>query len=75
MQVIYIGPTIPGLVERNRIYLGHLPEEVTQRRIEDPYFGRLFVPVDQLITARQEMETPGSVLAVSFKKVSESLKG
>ena len=74
-QIMYIGPTIPGVVERNRIFRGKLPDEVEKRAKEDRYFKNLLIPVDKLITARQELSKKGSVMAVSFLKISNSLKG
>lgn len=74
MQQMYIGPTVPGVVTKNRIYIGKLPDNVEDRKSKDPYFSNLFIPVDQLVTARQNLQDKNSVLAVSYLKVLNSLK-
>lgn len=70
---MYIGPTIPGVVEKNRIFSGALPEQVQKRKEENISFSRLIVPMDQLIAARTELDTKGSVLAVCYSKVKKGL--
>ena len=72
-QVMYVGPTIPGLVEKNRIYLGELPEKIQKRVESDRSFARLFVPVDDLVAARQMLTDKTSVLSVSYRKVLKEL--
>lgn len=74
MQQMYVGPTIPGVVTKNRIYIGNLPAKVEDRKNKDPYFANLLIPVDQLVTARQKLQDKNSVLAVSYLKVMNSLK-
>ena len=74
MQQMYIGPTVPGVVTQNRIYIGKLPDKVEDRKSKDPYFSNLFIPVDQLVTARQNLQDKNSVLAVSYFKVLTGLK-
>lgn len=74
MQQMYVGPTIPGVVTKNRIYIGKLPTKVEDRKSKDPYFANLLIPVEQLVTARQKLQEKTSVLAVSYLKVMNSLK-
>lgn len=74
MQQMYVGPTIPGVVTKNRIYIGKLPTKVEDRKSKDPYFANLLIPVEQLVTARQKLQDKTSVLAVSYLKVMSSLK-
>lgn len=72
-QTIYVGPTIPGVVERNRIYREGIPEGIREIAKENPYFVNLLIPIEELKTARQDLETRGSVLAVSFEKIEKGL--
>lgn len=74
MQRMYIGPTVPGVATKNRIYIGKLPDQVEDRKKTDPYFANLLVQVDDLVTARQNLQDKNSVLAVSYLKVLKSLK-
>ena len=75
MQQMYVGPTVPGVATKNRIYMGKLPDKVEERRNSDPYFANLLIPAEQLVTARQKLQDKNSVLAVSYLKVLNSLKG
>lgn len=74
-QRIYIGPTIPGLVEKNRIFRDYdkIPENIQQLADRDKCFARMFIPPDKLITARKELASKGSVLAVSYCIVSSGI--
>ncbi|MCI8337945.1 MAG: hypothetical protein HFH62_04555 [Lachnospiraceae bacterium] len=71
-QMIYVGPTVPGVAERNRIYRG-IPEGIREKAREDPYFANLMIPIGELKAARQSLETRGSVLAVSYEEVAKGL--
>ena len=73
-QMIYVGPTVPGVAERNRIYRGDVPKEIGKMAGKNPYFANLLVPTTQLKTARQDLETKGSVLDVSYRKIEEGLR-
>jgi len=72
--MIYVGPAIPGVAERNRIYRGDVPEGIRKMAGENPYFANLLVPIMQLKAARQDLETKGSVLAVSYRKMEEAME-
>ena len=39
---MYVGPTVPGIVVKNRTYIG-IPEKAGEKMKEDPYFKNLFV--------------------------------
>lgn len=73
-QMIYVGPTVPGVAERNRIYREDVPKGIREMAGENPYFANLLVPIMQLKVARQDLETRGSVLAVSYRKMEEALE-
>ncbi len=73
-QMIYVGPTIPGVAERNRIYRGSVPEAIGEMAGRNAYFANLLVPVTTLREAREELGTKGSVLAVSYRKMEEAVE-
>lgn len=70
-QKMYIGPTIPGVVVKNRIFKDKLPKKVQELAEKDVSFSRLLVPMDDLIVARAELKDKNSVLAVSYEKVKK----
>ena len=72
-QKMYLGPTVPGVVKENEIFIGELPKEAEDRAKMDRHFARLFVPMDEVMEARQKMQAEGSVLSVAYDNVEKSL--
>lgn len=72
-QKMYLGPTVPGLIKENVIYKDVLPKAVEERAQEDKSFARLLVPMGKVMEAKKQLETEGSVLAVSYENVAKSL--
>lgn len=72
-QKMYLGPTVPGVVKENEIFIGELPKEAEDRAKRDRHFARLFVPMDEVMEARQKMQAEGSVLSVAYDNVEKSL--
>ena len=42
-QVMYFGPTIPGLIKQNTVFKDEIPERIAKRAEEDKSFSRLLV--------------------------------
>lgn len=74
MSRMYIGPTLPGVVEKNRIFKDQLPEKVENLVKESKNFARLLIPIEDVIKARQDLQDKNSVIAVSYQKIKESLE-
>ena len=74
MKVMYMGPTIPGVVRKNAIFDGEFPEWVEAYKKDDIHFARLLVPMNKALQARQQLEQKGSVLAVAFSNVQKNLQ-
>ncbi len=72
-QRMYLGPTVPGIVKENEIFNGELPKEAEDRAMKDKHFARLFVPMDEVMGARQKMQVEGSVLSIAYANVEKSL--
>lgn len=69
---MYVGPTVPGIVVKNRTYIG-IPEKAMEKMKEDPYFKNLFVNTEDLLKARQSLMDPNSVINVSYQQVLKDL--
>ncbi len=69
---MYVGPTIPGMVVKNRTYIG-IPGKAQEKMKEDLYFANLFVKTSDLLKARQSLQDANSVLSVSYQQVLKSL--
>ena len=68
---VYIGPNMGGELPMTQfnVYRGGLPGPVQERVTSDPEFAKLFVSVDGLSAARQELKNPASVKAKAFRAV------
>ena len=74
---IYIGPTIPGLIQANTIYRGSREHALTDAKeaIEKyPLIKTLIVPGDYLPVARLRIKTPGNALHANYVKLVEQVK-
>lgn len=68
-QRMYIGPTIPGIVKANTIYVGELPDKLDKLIEELPIVNNLVVPIDALTKAKKALSELGSVENVAYKQV------
>ena len=69
--VIYIGPTVPGIVIAGTIFNNGCPEKLKKAMEEKMVLSMLLVPVSGLAKARQELKEPGSVLQICYEKMKE----
>ena len=70
-QIVYIGPTIRGLVKKNQIFT-YDPKEIKEKAEEvSKYTGYLFVGMDDIVSKRNELRTKGTLLNISYEKVKE----
>lgn len=73
-KVMYLGPTVPGVVREGTIFDGDIPENVEKFKKKNIHFARLLVRMDKSLQARQQLEEEGSVLAVAFSFVNKMVK-
>ncbi len=67
--VIYIGPSIKGLVSTGTIYNNGIPNNLELEMEKQPAIKNLVVPVSELSGVRKELRVPGSALAVIYNKI------
>lgn len=72
--VVYIGPTIGGVVTRNAIFNNGLPKSLKEKTTEIPVLKELIVPIDKLGDAKVNIVKEGSALNICYQKVVEFLK-
>lgn len=75
MQRMYIGPAIPGVVKNSTIFIGDLPERLTEIAKEIPSINNLVIPIDRITEAKRALSDPGSVEDVSYCRIVDYLKG
>lgn len=72
VPVVYIGPTIPGVVMTNTI-LREKGNELKQICEKMPEIKTLMVPVADLAKARKELETEGTPAKICYNRAVEHL--
>lgn len=70
----YIGPTILGVIQRGTIYSGSKEQvlkkfEVARAIGKYPAIADLMVTMDELVTARIKVKTPGESLYKTYKAI------
>ncbi|WP_438770049.1 hypothetical protein [Brevibacillus sp. JB24b] len=70
-QLIYIGPNIPGgRLTQNTVFLGGIPEHLTDLQEKHPELSDLFVPVTQFIEAQAQIKRPGTAEHQAYQALS-----
>lgn len=72
--VMYIGPSIKGVVAYGTIFNNGITEELRAEIEKIPAVGGLIVPTTQLAAASADVEREGSAYNVLYHKVEEKLK-
>ena len=61
-QIVYIGPTIRGVVKKNQIFT-YEPERIKKAAKKvSVYTGYLFVKMDDIVSKRDELRKTGTLL-------------
>jgi hypothetical protein len=71
MRIIYIGPTIRGLVRHNQIYTYRPKKVIEQAKEVSVYAGYLFIDLKKIVASKKELETEGTLLNTSYKNVQK----
>lgn len=69
-QKVYIGPTIPGVVNNGTIFKDKLPEHVEKKAAENKNIARLIIPVGEVLEAKKRLNIEGSVENVAYKNIA-----
>ena len=68
MTVIYIGPSVKGIVQTGTAFSGGYPPVVSALLLQRPFFGELMVEPGQLAEARKAVRDPESRLGMLYQK-------
>jgi|GEM_PF-982940 hypothetical protein len=70
-NLMYVGSTIPGLVRFSTVFAeGKLPQNVADAIEKYPLFKRLFVPIDEMVSALKDVKKDKSPLNVINKEAA-----
>lgn len=72
---MYIGPTMRGIAKKNQTYC-YNPEEIIKKAVDVSAFAKyLFVPMDDIMTARKALQTKGTFYHTAYRKIVNDLEG
>ena len=74
LQRAYVGPTFKS-VSHCTVFLGELPAELEEARKECEFFNNLIVDLEHYGQAQDDLKVAASIVAISYKKACEYLKG
>ena len=67
-KVVYVGPAIRGVVQSGTVFNNGLPAALQKKIEENPVFGSLLVPVQELGKAKRELRDGATALSACYKK-------
>lgn len=67
--LVYIGPTITGVVKEGTAFTSGLPESLKDMMKENPLLNRMVVSVNNLAEAMNEVRDSGSALNAIYNKI------
>lgn len=71
-SVVYIGPTISGIVKQNTVFNNGLTDELKKRVQEVPSVSALIVPIERLAATSAELVREGSTLNILYKRIQNN---
>ncbi len=74
-QLMYMGPSIPGIVKSTTVFIGGLPKDLTMVAEKVPAVNKLLVPVDRITETTKSLSERGSVENVSYNSILKYLEG
>lgn len=73
-NLVYLGPTISGVIKNNAVYKdGVLPEKVNSYIEKLPILKRLFVTLDDMTDAVKELNKDTSALRAVYTEVAQKI--
>jgi len=68
--VIYVGPNIGHELQRFRVFKNGIPTTLTPILEEKPTLNGLFIDVEQLSRAIQDLRDPNSTISILCKQIT-----
>lgn len=67
--VMYLGPTIRGVVKHGAVFSGGIPGRLEKLAGKKPIINNLIVPLSGIVKAKTAIDTEGTVEAVAYDKI------
>lgn len=73
-DVMYIGPSIPNVVQASTVFKGGILPEALKKCVEEkPYMKKLLVPIKELPAAMKELHGGKSALSTIYRRVKNEI--
>ena len=69
-KVMYIGPTIRGVVKSGAVFSGGIPKKLEKLEEKKPIIKNLIVPRSGIVQAKKNVDTEGTVTAIAYDRIS-----
>ncbi|SHO50071.1 hypothetical protein [Anaerocolumna xylanovorans] len=70
-KVMYLGPTIRGVVKNGAVYEGGLPKKLFLVAEKKPIVKNLIVPLAEIVEIKRAIDQEGTAEAIAYDKISE----
>lgn len=71
IRLIYCGPNIGFKVSKDTTYIGGIPRILKEEIEECKEIKNLFVPIEEYINTKRNLEEEGTIESLSYKAVEE----
>lgn len=73
-QIIYVGPTIPGVIKNNTIFNNGVGDRVTERIKQQPELRGLLIDINNLSDAQRQIALKKGAYYSLYSKIKGSFK-
>lgn len=73
-KVMYLGPTISGVVKHGDVFEDGLPKKLEKVAEKKPIVKNLIVPLSEILEVKRAIDQEGTAEAVAFDKI-EAIPG
>ncbi|MDD3662290.1 MAG: hypothetical protein PHT84_00285 [Candidatus Pacebacteria bacterium] len=68
-KVMYLGPTIRGVVKNGDVFEGGIPKKLSKVSGKKPIVKNLIVPLSEIAEVKKAIDTEGTAEAVAFDRI------
>jgi hypothetical protein len=70
-KVMYLGPTIRGVVKNGAVFEGGIPKNFEKIAGKKPIIQNLIVPLENIVDVSKNIRVEGTAEAIAFDKIAE----
>lgn len=70
-KVMYLGPTIRGVVKNGAVFEGGIPKNLEKIAGKKPIIQNLIVPLENIVDVSKNIRVEGTTEAIAFDKIAE----